>query len=233
MENSTSFDLNQSIESWREELSRSSAFQPDDLEQLETHLRDSIARLQSNGLSEHEAFAVAKSRLGGNGDLEREFAKVNAGSVWLDRGLWMVIGSALIGAVYRIASATASLSAIAAHGLLPNDMLSGPVYLAVNYGTLLCLFLYIWKSGLRRAGLAWKLGDWLRKRPVFLAVLLVLVMGCGAAANAYMQISLPRSSWSRVFAYAGLGDACARLVVPIVLAVLLVRSKRHRAVLST
>ena len=93
METATPFDLNQEIQRWRETLGQSPAFRSENLYELETHLRDSIAVLQRQGLSAEESFLVAVKRLGKTGSLEAEFAKQNAQSIWLDRALWMLIGA--------------------------------------------------------------------------------------------------------------------------------------------
>src|ERR1017187_9086718 len=92
MENQTSFDLNLAIQRWREELGQSPAFHSENLNELESHLCDSIATLQTRGLSAEEAFIIATRRIGKGGSLEMEFAKVNRRTVWLDRALWMLIG---------------------------------------------------------------------------------------------------------------------------------------------
>lgn len=92
METTTSFDLNKLIQLWRENLASSPAFRSENLDELESHLRDSMAALQTSGLSEEESFIVAEKRIGKGGKLEREFAKVNASTVWLDRAVWMLIG---------------------------------------------------------------------------------------------------------------------------------------------
>jgi len=92
MENQTSFDLNLAIERWREELGQSQAFRTENLDELEAHLRDSVTRLQTHGLSVEEAFLVAGRRIGKNGPLEAEFAKINGQAVWLDRFLWLLLG---------------------------------------------------------------------------------------------------------------------------------------------
>src|SRR5882724_1033998 len=92
MENQTSFDLNLSIQRWRENLAQSSALRNENLNELESHLCDSIATLQTTGLSGEEAFVIASRRIGKAQQLEIEFGKVNAKSVWLDRLLWMLIG---------------------------------------------------------------------------------------------------------------------------------------------
>ena len=92
MENPASFDLNLTIQRWRDNLSQAPALRGENLDELEAHLRDSVAALETRGLSEEEAFVVACSRIGKGGALEKEFGKVNWRAVWLDRLLWMLIG---------------------------------------------------------------------------------------------------------------------------------------------
>ena len=92
MENPTLFDLNRAIQQWRESLGASPAFQRENLEELEAHLRDSMAALASRGLSMEEAFWVATRRIGTGDALAPEFGKVNRQTVWLDRLFWMLIG---------------------------------------------------------------------------------------------------------------------------------------------
>jgi hypothetical protein len=53
-----------------------------DIDELESHLKDEIDRLKSQGLSEQEAFIVGTHRLGKPDALADEFAKVNE-SLWL------------------------------------------------------------------------------------------------------------------------------------------------------
>ena len=47
MENQTAFDLNQAIQRWRENLANSPAFRSENLNELESHLRDSISTLET------------------------------------------------------------------------------------------------------------------------------------------------------------------------------------------
>jgi hypothetical protein len=95
METTTPFDLNRAIEQWRGSLEQSPAFRRENLDELETHLRDSVAVLQPRGLSEEEAFLVAARRAGSGAILGAEFGKVNARNLWLDRVLWMLVGNLL------------------------------------------------------------------------------------------------------------------------------------------
>jgi hypothetical protein len=92
METTTSFDLNRAVQQWRENLGQSPAFRGENLNELESHLCDSIATLQTCGLSAEEAFMVAATRIGKGNALEPEFGKVNGQAIWIDRLFWMLIG---------------------------------------------------------------------------------------------------------------------------------------------
>lgn len=92
MENQAEFDLNHAIQSWRQYLSRSPSYRAENLEELESHLRDSVTTLERRGLSDEEAFLIATRRVGPSRALEPEFAKVNGKEVWLGRLLWMLLG---------------------------------------------------------------------------------------------------------------------------------------------
>lgn len=77
MENPSSFELDGAIARWREDLAQFPHFRPENAEELETHLRDSIRQLRQGGLSDEEAFLIARSRVGKPERIEAEFAKVN------------------------------------------------------------------------------------------------------------------------------------------------------------
>jgi len=96
MENRPEFDLDSALQRWRENLAESPNFRPGDLQELESHLRDSILAWQAKGLLAEEAFLIATRRLGAAGCLASEFAKVNQNGVWLHRVMWMVIGVQLL-----------------------------------------------------------------------------------------------------------------------------------------
>jgi hypothetical protein len=91
MENQTAFDLNLAIQRWRADLENSPAFRQENLNELESHLRDSVAALLTRGLSDEEAFLIATRRIGKGRQLESEFGKLNRNSIWFERILWMLI----------------------------------------------------------------------------------------------------------------------------------------------
>ena len=87
----TPFDLSLAIQEWRDGLAQSPAIQTENRNELEAHLRDSVACLQAGGLSAEEAFLIATKRIGTTTKLGAEFRKVNAFSAWLDRVFWGVV----------------------------------------------------------------------------------------------------------------------------------------------
>jgi hypothetical protein len=92
MEKNTSFDLTAAIQRWRETLSHSPNFRAGDIDELESHLRDSVRELEARGLSAEEAFTIAVRRIGPAPALAAEFGIINGSSIWIDRMLWLLIG---------------------------------------------------------------------------------------------------------------------------------------------
>lgn len=88
-------DLDKQIERWRANLAQTGTFTEVDIEELESHLREEIAPLQQKGLSEPEAFLVARYRLGDASTLEEEYAKVSADSRALQLLSLMAVGTLL------------------------------------------------------------------------------------------------------------------------------------------
>ena len=92
MENQAPFDLNPALQQWRASLQNLGDFSADELEELEGHLRESMAALHARGLSDQEAFMIATRRLGSERQLSDEFAKAHPQRTWTERALWMVAG---------------------------------------------------------------------------------------------------------------------------------------------
>lgn len=86
-------DVEERIAQWHAELARSQAIAAPDIEELSSHLREEIGRLQATGLSEVEAFLVARHRLGDVAGLAQEFRKVNGDWRPTERLSWMALGA--------------------------------------------------------------------------------------------------------------------------------------------
>jgi hypothetical protein len=74
--------LEAQIEQWRGFVRRRRAISPPDIEEMEDHLRERIADLESGGLDEEEAFLVAVKRMGSLDEVSREFAREHAHRLW-------------------------------------------------------------------------------------------------------------------------------------------------------
>jgi hypothetical protein len=77
MENTSQFDLNNALQRWLELLGQSPQVKPENLQELASHVRDSVVQLQTKGLYSEESFLIATRRAGTPAQLEPEFAKVN------------------------------------------------------------------------------------------------------------------------------------------------------------
>lgn len=60
----------------------SGCFSDSDIDELEDHLREEIASLMQNSLSEEEAFLIAVRRIGNPPSLSNEFRKINTHDLW-------------------------------------------------------------------------------------------------------------------------------------------------------
>ncbi len=85
-------DVEKRIEQWRAGLAGSELLGGSDVTELESHLREEMGHLKSSGLSDEEAFLVARHRLGHTAALEEEFAKVHPHRRLAHHLYWMVMG---------------------------------------------------------------------------------------------------------------------------------------------
>jgi hypothetical protein len=104
----TMSDIEKRIEGWRTALSGSQSLGSADINELESHLRDEIGHLQETGLSDVEAFLVARHRMGDAPSIEMEFAKINALGRLGSRIRWMMVGVLLFLLVTYFSSTVSS-----------------------------------------------------------------------------------------------------------------------------
>jgi len=92
MEKTAAFDLSRALDGWRNELLNTHALRPEDLAELEEHLREAMDDLIGRGLTPEESFLVAGRRLGSAAAITQEFDKVNGWTMWRWRIVWMLAG---------------------------------------------------------------------------------------------------------------------------------------------
>jgi hypothetical protein len=78
MKNRAQFDLEHALDGWRKEIQRDGTVDDEQRAELEGHLLESLAELQALGLSEEEAFLIARRRLGETSQISHEFGVANA-----------------------------------------------------------------------------------------------------------------------------------------------------------
>jgi hypothetical protein len=82
-------DLNDAIKAWRDGLASEMAAA--ELDELEDHLRETLASLPEDTLSLDERFLIAKHRMGAPEVLVAEFAVARQARVWRERAVWMAL----------------------------------------------------------------------------------------------------------------------------------------------
>jgi hypothetical protein len=87
-------NLDRSIAEWRKDMSRTRGLGPDTLDELESHLRETIHALVESGIPEQEALQRTISQLGPAGDVTAEFQKLSP-ATWLPVKVVRVIAGVL------------------------------------------------------------------------------------------------------------------------------------------
>ena len=150
MEHPTTFNLNRALQNWRDELSQSPVFGGENMDELESHLRDSVALLQTTGLSAEEAFTIAVRRIGKEDSLENEYGKINAQAVWVDRLFWMLIGVQVWGLVSSLLRLLTSTAVLYYWSIASSAFQAGArtvpvaIFTLVQVGSLMGSFLLCW-----------------------------------------------------------------------------------------
>lgn len=112
MATQTCFNLNATLENWRNELSAQPQLTPDNRRELERHLTDSMAELRQRGLNEEESFWIARRRMGQPQLLAEEFEKASPVNVWRSRLFWAAAGMVVF---WQLSLIIAYVEVIACH----------------------------------------------------------------------------------------------------------------------
>jgi len=220
-------DVEQRIERWRADLAGSGLLSGSDVTELESHLREEMGHLRTAGLSDKEAFFVARSRLGDPSALEEEFAKVNAPRRLRNRLCWMIagvlaywvavhFGDAALGLFLAIAQATGGSPHVL--GLIA----SGVRIIAVCVMALLIVWLcarYFQPGNPSRIQITRRL------RIAFLAALLIETVGFAltrALGVACAARTMPVTDFGQIARMESYVDLVWRLAGPVLLGVLLI-----------
>jgi hypothetical protein len=230
MENRTSFDLNDAIRNWRTKMAESPAYSAKDLDELESHVRDSVEGLARKGLSPEEGFWLAMRRLGNPEALASEFGKVNPEKVWLNRALWMVSGYIIIGILFSVANLLATSFTMCAQVYSREGNFLGPVnFLLANlfWITLLAAF---WRTGNSGKSKLWRFADWAKAHPFLIGFGLFLGemigLGISVVLTTSLAKSIPITTFGIINKWRYAGSVVPYLLWAVVMTWLLVRKKR-------
>jgi hypothetical protein len=124
------FNLEQSINGWRQQMLAAGIKSPVPLEELEGHLREEIEQQIKSGLNAQQAFAAAVQQIGQANRLKREFKKV-------ERTLMKKIMIILLGIFGILFGPGIILPALAKHRDL--GIWNSDIVMPIVWGTLILL----------------------------------------------------------------------------------------------
>jgi hypothetical protein len=230
METAAQFDLNKAICNWRETLAGSPAMGAGDLDELETHLRDSIFTLEGKGLSAHEAFWVARSRMGDASALTAEYQKIHIEQVWQNRLLWMLAGALFFGLIFSLIGNLARAAVAGLYALTEDSSLLGAWNFALVLAAFTSIALLLWKSGRNQNGLVWRATRFVNSRPKTTVMMVILFPLFTQALNIGVHMLSGRVMTPSVYGQFLAGYATLVLLpslfVPLAFSFLLLRRKK-------
>jgi len=225
------------------------ALPSEDLQELECHLRDSVERLQTGGLTEEEAFWVARRRAGDADALRIEFGKVNPERVWFTGILWALAGFVLIRTAIWIASQSSWLIALIAHqiakygasfrplnGIGENilaqahdteTLVVGLIIAAVYCVVLLGLVVWALRPGGEKHLRLLRISAWMSTHAALSAILLGLILlaqsATGTGLLALASCTMTASMLGRLVLWQSCGQIASYLACVFLIALLLAR----------
>lgn len=174
MENLSEFDLTLALQRWLTRLGQSPQVKAENLKELESHVRDSVVKLQDKGLSSEESFLVATHRVGSPAKLEPEFAKVNRNPwnmiihgvvlVFFSIGCWFLWGLLHLPPMMSVSMHGGGLPAFTRLIVSCGSFLAVPPLLAAMY----CAYVWLRKANLK--------SSWIGFFATTMAVLVLLTL---------------------------------------------------------
>lgn len=229
------FELESALRDWTARFDRTEAMRRSDIEELEQHVRDSLAVLTASGLSEEEAFLIATHRVGPAVKIEREFHKANGSHVWGRRMLWMLSGYLL----FTVSQLTISAIATFSQAIIAFVGGSGTTigYAAIAVTAFCWLALAVWIC--RYSGMQYREhasdGDASKSRslliPIGLAALIVATTLLKFGSQVVVVRLTPTEAFAQSISIYAYANALFALLLPIVCVVsmLIIRARMRVA----
>lgn len=109
MEYNGRFNIADQVNDWAESLKARPSLTESDIEEMKCHLFDSCEALMEKGLSEEEAFVLAKMRMGDSPELDEAFMEANQPVLQMRRSLYILAGVLVYFAAYYFILSTSKL----------------------------------------------------------------------------------------------------------------------------
>lgn len=210
MESTHQFDLNRSIQTWRQTFEVYGMYTLDDLDELESHLLDLIQDKQADGLSIDQAFEASLQQIGTADSLRDMYQESNQANIWRHH-LWL--GMIGIGLYYAVHWSMTSLYALGAYGLgvwqLPTSW-DQWIGISISLSILTGLGFLLAKIVNPSRSVSSMLPNKLIRRPVWIFGLLVLMLSLFLLSGVLLSNSIIASS-QRHSAYWEIGMMVIRI----------------------
>jgi len=112
MKQKACFNLEEQIKNWTEKLYTNPSFTESDVEEIKSHLYDSIDSLLEAGLNEEEAFVLAKLRMGNSYEINEAYKEANQPVIQMRRSLLILAGILVYFMIYYFILSSSKLLAI-------------------------------------------------------------------------------------------------------------------------
>lgn len=145
METQSAFNLSEALDDWRIVL-KSHSLGTQEVQELESHLLETMESLKSAKLSPAEAFLVARHRVGKPEILSEQYRLVEPMNVWKQRGIWMLIGVLLFWTAGAVANLSSLFTLIVGHRWTNDGFILGFFGLAVQAIILASGGLLLWRG---------------------------------------------------------------------------------------
>jgi len=220
-------DVEQRIERWRTSLAGSELLRGEDVAELESHLREEMGHLRTSGLSDNEAFFVARSRLGDPSALEEEFAKVNAPRRLRNRLCWMIAGVLAYWVAVHFGDAASGIALAIAHATGGSPHVLGLIASGVRIvGFCVMALVIVWFCARYfQPASPSRMQITTRVRIAVLAALLIETVGFAitrALGVACAARTMPATDFGQIARMESYVDLVWRLAGPVLLGVLLI-----------
>jgi hypothetical protein len=223
--------LEELLQHWKRDLRPMEGLRPLDVEELEQHVRDSIADLTAKGLNDEEGFLIATRRLGEHCSLGGEFAKVNGSHIWTRRAFWMLAGYLLMQICGMFVSGVVSLGQVSAVMMGGN----GTVLACVSIGLTVAFWIgvFLWFRRWAHAGhdgrtIAQFLGRSSTPVVVFAFMAIVVVTGLVKIGSQEVIVRLTSAQALGEAAFiSGCANAAFAFLVPLAFIVLMLSMRRQ------